>query len=283
MAACAYRTLEPVLVQRALELRELRMHDAPLAVVARRVASRRVSRAVGGAVGTLMGVLVFLVAIASFIEHYPDQERIQRWATLLLLAAWPAALVSGLLARLATRAASSASARLPMTGDPATDLARLERHDPLARAREVALAWERRSVALPLAALSLLAPLTIHWCVYCVPSGGGDRLVQDFGFWIALSGVLVGHAHLALLVSAVRWTGKLCAMPTDEMRLHGHRGWGNALGVSVAIGCLPGVVLFAIPPALIAITGVLFIPFMYVATVRILGAERLALEATARA
>jgi hypothetical protein len=48
----------------------------------------------------------------------------------------------------------------------------------------------------------------------------------------------------------------------------------------VGLACLPGIVLLGIPPILVALTGLLFIPAMYVVTARCIQRERFALEAT---
>lgn len=96
---------------------------------------------------------------------------------------------------------------------------------------------------------------------------------------IGLSVVLVGHAHLALLVCAVRWAFTLRTRATAELRVGLGRAWGKALAISAGIACLPGAVLLGIPPLLVAVTGLLFVPFMYFGTARILASERIALEA----
>jgi hypothetical protein len=283
MTACAYRSLEPVLVQRVAELRAARERDAVFVGVARRVAARRVGRALAGCVGVAMGGAAFIVTLASLLAE-GDAKRYRVAATLLLLAAWPVAIAVAVAGRLAARWLLGAEAYVALTGDAARDLARLEARDPLRDAVATAMDWERRGAALPLAALSLVAPLTIHWLVYMVLSSSGasslQSLMDDFGTWVALSVVIVGHAHLALLVAAVRWAVKLRTVPTDQLRLDVHRRWGVALLVAAGIACIPGIVLLAIPPILVAVTGLLFVPAMYVVTARNLAVERMALEST---
>jgi hypothetical protein len=142
--------------------------------------------------------------------------------------------------------------------------------------------WERRSAALPLAAASLLAPLSLHWIVWCLLNmpNIGARSAADFGSWIGLSVVLVGHAHIALLVAAVQWTRTLRAVPTAHLRNGLSRAWGLALAVTVGVACLPGILLMGIPPILVAVTGTFVVPVMFVTTVRNVERERVALEAT---
>ena len=282
MTACAYRSLEPVLVHRLGELRERRERDAVFVQVALGVAARRIGRTVGGAVGVVFGGAALLVAVGAFLLDYPSQAPVRAAATTLLLAAWPLALLAGLCGRWTARALLSMGTRTTMSGDPATDLAVLQAMDPLRDTCSVAMHWERRSAALPLAAMSLVAPLSLHWIVWClldVPHIG-LRSAEDFGSWIGVSAVLVGHAHIALLVAAVRWTRKLRAMPTPCLRTDLSRAWGLALGVAVGVACLPGVVLLGIPPILVAVTGLFFVPLMFHVTARSIERERLALEAT---
>ena len=208
MTACAYRSLEPVLLQRVAELRERREQDAMLVDVARRVACRRIGRAVGGGVGVVAGLAAFLVGLGGFPTHDgPVTHTAQLTSTALLFLAWPVALVAGGVARVVARVLLARGARVSFSGDAARDLRALEAADPLRDTCDRAMAWERASAALPLAAVSLLAPLTIHGLVWTglAPSESFTSAVADFGAWIGLSVVLVGHAHLALLVCAVRW------------------------------------------------------------------------------
>jgi hypothetical protein len=274
MTACAYRSLEPVLRQRVSELWARRERDAVFVEVARRVASRRIGRAVGGAVGVAFGVATFLVGFAGFPSH-------KATATHLLFLGWPAALVVGLACRALAGPLLARRARVSLSGNLALDLRALE-VDPLRAACERAMAWERASAALPLAAMSLLAPLTIHgllWLALCAANARPDG-AEDFGTWIGLSAIIVGHAHLALLVCAVRWARKLRTTETAHLRRGLGRAWGKALLVSMGIACLPGAVLLAIPPMLVGVTGLLFVPLMYACTARTLLHERIALEAT---
>jgi hypothetical protein len=282
MTACAYRSLEPVLLHRISELRERRDRDAVFVQVALGVAARRIGRAVGGAVGVAVGGGALLAAAGAFLLDYSAQGRMRAAATTLLLGAWPLALMAGLLSRWAARALLSLGTRTAMSGDPAADLAVLQSRDPLRETCSVAMRWERRSAALPLAAVSLIAPLSLHWIVWCLLDLPhiGLQSAEDFGQWIGISAVLVGHAHIALLVAAVRWTRKLRTLPTAYLRIDLSRAWGLALGVAVGVACLPGVVLLGIPPILVAVTGLFFVPVMFHLTARSIERERVALEAT---
>jgi hypothetical protein len=214
----------------------------------------------------------------------PPEETARRAATVLLLSAWPVAIAAALVGRVLARLVLADRLELPLrlTGDLSVDLARLEAYDPLRSTCELAMRWERGSAAMPLAAVSLVAPLTIHWLVWLGLSMPHleDTRMADFGTWIAVSALLVGHAHLALLVAAVRWAFSLRARETSTLRAGVHRHWGIALLVAIGVACLPGVVLVGLPPILVGVTGLLFVPFMFVGTARCIARERLALETT---
>lgn len=283
MTACAYRSLEPVLQQRLATLRERHESEAPFVDVARRVAVRRVGRAAGGFVATIVGGSALLVGLASWLSSGADEGYTHTVATVLLIAAWPGGIVAALVARAIARGVLGGRSDEPLrlTGDLAEDLARLDADDPLAGMRRMAERWERAAAAWPLAALSLVTPLTIHLIVDWIPNIGRDAsMLRDFGTWIALSVVLVGHSHLAVLVGAVRWARSLPERPTDLLTLGLSRSWGVTLLVAVGLACLPGIVLLGIPPILVALTGLLFIPAMYIVTARCIQRERFALEAT---
>lgn len=281
MTACAYRSAEPVLHERIAALRARRAAEAPAVDAARGVLVRRVGRAVGGAAGAIFGLAAFAVALASLVLQRQGEEAAAA-AVELLLGGWIAAIVAGALGRVVARSSLVLADAVgpPLCGDAAEDLARLERFDPLRDVRAAASRWERASNALPLAALSLLTPLTLHWLVYallCVSEDGSAGVAQ-FGRWVALSALIVGHAHLALLVTAVRWASSLRTKAADVVRFDVHRSWGNALFLAIGVACLPGAVLVGLPPILVGLTGILFVPAMYVVTANRLVRERAALE-----
>lgn len=57
-----------------------------------------------------------------------------------------------------------------------------------------------------------------------------------------------------------------------------HRAWGKAWGITIFVSAVPGLLLLAVPPLLTAITGLAFIPFMFVFMHRRLMNERSAME-----
>jgi hypothetical protein len=269
--------LEPAFRERVDALRQRRGAESGAAETARRVVVRRVGWAAAGGVGTLLGAAALLRGLLSFTM---EGKHGAAAATSLLVGAWPAALVAGLASCAAARALTSRALDVPLvlSGDPAADLARFEAADPLRRLRELAQRLEFGSVALPLAALSLVAPLSIH-AVVCVLLGGGVwvPLAEEFGTWIGISALIVGHAHLVLLAMAVGWASSLRRSETSVLRAGVHRSWGRALIVTVGVSAVPGIVLVAIPPLLVLLTGLAFVPAMYLAAAKRVERERLAL------
>jgi hypothetical protein len=283
MSACAYRSLEPVLQQRIAALRERYESEAPFVAVARRVAVRRVGRAAGGFIATVVGGSALLVGLASWLSSGTEETYAHTVASGLLVAALPAGIVAALFAKAVACGIFSGRTdeSVRLTGDLAKDLARLDAEEPLVSMRRTAEQWERAAAAWPLAALSLVTPLTIHLLVDWITNLSHDeRVLQDFGTWIALSVVLVGHSHLAVLIGSVRWARSLRERPTELLTTGLSRSWGVTLLVAMGLACLPGIVLLGIPPVLVALTGLLFIPAMYVVTARCIQRERFALEAT---
>jgi hypothetical protein len=200
-----------------------------------------------------------------------------------LLAAWPLALLVGwgarrIAHRLVTR---RLEAPLVMTGNAAADVVLLQTADRLGEARAMVGRWEWAGAALPLAGLSFLSPLTIHLAVWTLFSGWFAEPVHwsvaSFGEWMSISAYLVGHAHLALALCSVWWARSLSRRPTRRIRLDLTWAWFRALAITVLVACIPGALLFGIPPLLVAFTGLLFVPAMYLGTIRTMTIERLAL------
>jgi hypothetical protein len=166
-------------------------------------------------------------------------------------------------------------APLALTGDAGEDLLRLQREDSLGVARALAARWEWAGAALPLAALSMVAPLSLHFLVRGLFA---DLSVGNFDGWIVLSAVLVGHAHVALCVCAVLWARDLSKRHTAALADGLGGSTFKAIFVAVGVASLPGILLLGVPPALVLVTGLVFVPVMYAATVRCMRRERLELE-----
>ena len=110
-----------------------------------------------------------------------------------------------------------------------------------------------------------LGPLDEAW----VRSGLG---ATAFGSWIGMSLVIVGHCHVALAALAWRFAKRVRALSTLQLSTARHGGW-SAYGWTL-VSSLPVAILLLIPTALVAITGVFFIPGMFALMHRRLLTER---------
>jgi hypothetical protein len=280
MSTRAYRSLDAVLVERLAELRARREIEAREVAPVREVLVARIGRAAGGAAGTLTGLAMFAAAVAVIGRASEDSAVMP--LTALLVAALPLAVATGAVARIVARACSARCYALPpASADVSADLALLEASDPVRDARDAAMRWEWASVALPMTTLSLVAPLTIHAAVYLLPQLSRPPSVaafaRDFGQWIGYSAILVGHAHLALVACSLVWARAIRRCETDTILAGRRWGWGRSLLVTVLVAAMPGILFLGLPPLLVAVTGVLFVPFMFVSMTRRIVTERLAI------
>lgn len=106
-------------------------------------------------------------------------------------------------------------------------------------------------LAVPAVGLALMGPLSLHLLV--VPWLG---TLRDFDQWVLASLVVTGSAHLTLaIMSGIRAyeLGRGRTAITVKM----------IFGVVVLVSCIPFIVLYLIPPILVAITGAAFLPVLY--------------------
>ena len=191
--------------------------------MARLVYRQRLSRVLAGGVGVCAGIAMF---IASWIDPISG--------SITLGLGWAAMLLMYLLGE-----------ALGHINPERLGKSRAELEEKL----------EFWSFSLPMAALSLLMPLSLHALISLVQ--GFDP--KEFGEWIAMSGIVVGFAHMSLVAMCGVLVQKICASP---MTFNKHLGW-LAWGVSIGASCIPGILLMAIPPVVTAITGLLFVPWMF--------------------
>ena len=265
IATIAYRDSLEGLRIRYAELLAERTQDPSLAG-ASRVFGARTGRIWAGNTGIAGAVLLALGALATLaVPGLP--------LTTLLLLSWPAMLGAGAVGWvLADRRVRREGAPRP-TGDVRTDLARLQAALPASALRDLAVDRERRSLARPMIAVALLAPLTIHAVVY-LGFGGG---LAAFNNWIGLSLLCVGHAHLALAWGCHRFARNAASLTGYALEQAGRRAQWRAFGFAVLFAALPGGVLYLIPPILTAATGLLFNPILFLKMTGTLVAERAAL------
>jgi hypothetical protein len=144
-----------------------------------------------------------------------------------------------------------------------------------ARAIAVRLPWSCSSEALfaeslmvPTAGIALLLPITLHMPLVL--------LIADapaFDVWVMASLWITGLAHLVFAtLSALRARQLVAGKPALTPR--------KIYVVTVITSCVPFVVLYAIPPALVALTALPFVPMLH-AMERVVGRDRAELEAVA--
>jgi hypothetical protein len=242
----------------------------------------RVSRTVAGYVG-VVGALVMLGAATGQIFVHgvgawgPTAAALEvgspTWVLVITLVAVAVTyVVTQLVAQ--HRLVAWYRRELSATHDVAGDIARLGRFSARGVLLERARALERRSVAAPLAAAGVLAPLSLHLAVAAVTGRPGYHLT-DFDSWIRLSVVFVLPAHIAAAWCAHSFARDL-AKATDLRCARRHAGW-HAWGVVCAAGLAPGGPL-VIPTLLVMATG-LFIPPLYAGARNRVAVERMVLTA----
>jgi hypothetical protein len=237
---------------------------------------RRFTRCAFGLAGIVMAALLVDAAATGGVPLVPILDASWLAAGLVVLLGRPAALLA--LRR-------ELGATFAPTDDPAGDLVALE---GLSAERAIAAAADRleqRSVALPLAALALLLPLTLHRVAGLLLGTMGATPLASMDSWIRASMVLVGHCHLLLLLCACLFARDLRRHPDfPEEQLALRAGWGAfawtslasipAATLCLALWPLEGWVLFVLVPTLVTVTGLAFIPSAFRAAGRAIARER---------
>ena len=239
------------------------------------VHARRTARIWAGTAGILGAAAI---AGTTAVRYLGEAKALEGVPTALLPVSWLAMAVAYAAGIVVADVRLRAFVDRPRrTGDPRADACRLEEALPEIDQRARVNAMERASVALPMIAAALLVPLSIHLACYSLALLAG-KPVAGFDWWIACSGVIVGHAHLALAYFSWSFAQKARRATVFEVAA-GKAGSGWTVWMmTVAVSALPGVVLLAIPPALTLVTGLLFIPAMFGMMKRRIVRERRALR-----
>jgi hypothetical protein len=172
------------------------------------------------------------------------------------------------------RMGAAVAGAVQRTSDVRLDVARLQHAPPLTVLTARIDSLERESVWVPLMGWALVAPLSMH-LMFAISLGwvGVGRLEQ-FDWWILVSLVLTSVGHAVLCVMAVRFARRLrgwrATSGEKEPSVWAPYGW-TLLGA-----CVPGVILYAVPPAIAAVTA-LFIPVTFSAARQRVLSERAAL------
>ncbi len=283
----AYRSDEDVLQARLSALLDERSAEvARSAEVLRGVYARRVARAVSGGVAALGGAAVLLGGAVQWLSGrslFSLHPQPGGPLTRILLGSMAASALAYLPARALAASAFSRALRddLSLSGSVRIDLVRVERAQPRRIARRLIEETEAMSASLPLIGAALLAPLALHLVVWLLFSSG-DHLapsLEQFDAWIAMSAPIAGFAHIVLAVRASRYGKVLGEMPTAALVARpAKEGWA-ALALTAASGFFPGAVLILIPPLVIGLTGLSFIPLSFYAISRAVVRERDAVDA----
>jgi hypothetical protein len=110
------------------------------------------------------------------------------------------------------------------------------------------------SVCMPMVGLALLLPLSLH-LVWFTPWAAGDDL-NRFNDWVQVSMVITGAAHLTLMLGVI-WRGRALVAGTPAPTP------GEIYAYTIVVSCVPFILLLAIPPLLVAVTGLPFLPLMH--------------------
>lgn len=227
--------------------------------------ARRVARTAAGGVAIAGFAAMVLAVVINTVWGEPDRHGVH--PTLVLAGAVTLSVVTYLVARAAAASRFERRVRASFDGgqDELSRLARIEDDSVRRAAARLAGAGEKTSVALPMAGVSLLAPLSIHLVVWSVfgDDVGSERWLDGFDWWIGASLLLVAIAHLTLACLCGRFADKVGASSLVALsRSTPMSGWA-AFGWTVLASCLPGIVALAIPPLIVAATGIVFIPYMF--------------------
>jgi hypothetical protein len=225
-----------------------------------RVHQRRIGRIAAGITGCVGAVLMVGTAIGIALNGIEIAGELS-W---ILLGSWGAMAIAYAAGRAFARRRFNAIAMPARSSDPWADIARLEM--PIRRDMSEQIdRYEQRSVALPLIAIALLAPLSLHACVYGIALAVLDDLsaMRNFDVWILWSLCIVGHAHIVLAWLCHRFAKACRKLSVEEVEAQGsHIGW-RAYGWSLLASAIPGAVLYLLPPIISAVTGLLFSPAMF--------------------
>jgi len=251
-----------------------------------KVYARRWSRIIGGGVGVLLGgiwpLLNFLPREYDGGSPFMPKSILTDWMLASVALSVLATAVTYPLARLGAKSALRPSKAPGVAGDETTDLARLEAESPFAWRERRLAALEAPSAALPMVATTAFAPLCLHLMFYLAwkTQEQGPASLADFGQWIAVSMLVVGHAHIALAICCVLFAVAMAKLQTAAIVVRPkHRDWLRALGVATLVSAVPGILLLGVPPMISVVTGLAFIPLMYLWTRKALLHERAPIDA----
>lgn len=231
------------------EKRSAVMSVEPLA----QIEGRRVGRIAAGAVG----VFGFGGIVALLIVEFVSDERMAGLASAALFLVWVLSFVAYLVAGGIAEVRFGRSGLPPRSEDVRADIERLSEIEPDLVLRDKVDRREVWSVALPMIAVSLLGPLTLHLILYSVALilGIVDGRFVDFDKWMALSLAIVGHAHLVAAGLCYRYAKKVSQVSPGEVIEMSKRSDSRTFWWTVLASAIPGAILLLIPPVVALVTG----------------------------
>ena len=281
----AYRSAYDHIVGLKLaETEDARAQLEPLMPGLRRIAGKRIARMAAGAVGMAGGLAMITFAIVTDRDATTTYTLVG--SSIAMLATW---LFGRGILGVARRFQRTRGpwGRLALSGVLDDDLARIDASDPRTELTSIENGLgklEAASVWMPATGVALLVPLLLHFLFISLV--GNHTRPEEFDEWIRVSLVIVGHAHIALVVLCVLFAKKLRRMSTDEIaQMKINREWAKIWLIVIGISCLPGIILYLVPPILVAITGLAVIPLLITTLYRAILRERTELafaEAAAR-
>ena len=191
----------------------------------RAMASTLIGRRIGRITfgGVLLAGLAYLVvALSSRVLHH-GTDTPSFGAAPILGATWAVALIAGALAR---GVASRTRRRYPP--------------DALFAA----------SLVVPTVGIALVLPLTIHM-PFALLVGGGEA----FDFWVMVSVGITGFTHLVFAWASATRAHQL---------VRGRLAWTprRIYVLTLISSCVPFIIIWAIPPVLVAVTALPFLPML---------------------
>lgn len=209
----------------------------------------RIARTLSGAVGISGAVAM---ALAAAVAEGREPTLILIASVVGMVGVWLATHL--VLAIAAGRPREEPYAPPALSGDLRTDLERLDGDDALVHLRARLARTEDLNLDLFAIAICLLAPLSIHGVIGFLM----DASMVEYARWIRISLILVGHAHITLAVMAARYVRQLRNPVAGK-----EPSWGTAFGWTILVTCLPGVILFAVPPLVSVFTALAFVPLLF--------------------
>jgi hypothetical protein len=276
VTSTVYRDDADTVRERLEELIAIRAdEEARCNVGARPILVRRACRTAAGAAGIAGGLLMFGAGV---VGCWPGQRSPLVSPTKILVGTWIAMAVGYVVGGVAEEARTHwpRIERFQLTSSPRHDLERLRATPASVGVMVSAARSEALAVSLPLGALALVMPLTIHWILWNVFFGGLFDANRAFDGWIELSVIMTGLAHVCLFACALSLSRKLAAAPDGmERSVARSAGWSALLYTTIA-SIFPGAVLIFIPCAITLLTGLVFVPLAFAHAGRRLAIERAA-------